>query len=91
MTPPDPNSTPYASLILKGRWFIPFMALALVVVCAMGASGLYFATSYRVFFGPDNPQLQAFEQMQNVYAKDDNVLIMLESKSGTVFNQETFA
>ena len=92
-TPTTPEAAPhsYAQFIIKSRWFVPFFVLAIVVAAVIGAQNLYFATSYRVFFGPDNPQLQAFERLQNVYAKDDNVLIMLESDSGSVFNQETFS
>ncbi len=75
--------------IIKIKWLIPLLALALVIGLAAGAKNLYFATDYRVFFGPDNPQLAAFERLQNVYAKDDNVLIMIESDNGSIFNADT--
>ena len=74
-----------ANFMIRWKWLVPLLAVVLVVGLASGAKNLYFATDYRVFFGPDNPQLAAFERLQNVYAKDDNVLIMIENIKTTVF------
>jgi len=38
----------------------------------------------RVFFGKDNPQLQALEALENTYSKTDNVFIALSPKEGTL-------
>lgn len=38
----------------------------------------------RVFFGKDNPQLQALEALENTYSKTDNVFIALAPKEGTL-------
>jgi predicted RND superfamily exporter protein len=48
-------------------------------------------TDYRAFFSSDNPQLRAFEQLQNTYTKSDNVLFVLAPRDGTVFTPETLA
>ena len=40
----------------------------------MGAKNLFFNNDYRIFFSPDDPRLQAFENLQNTYTKNDNVL-----------------
>ncbi len=82
-------SSRFGNTIIRFKWFVPFFVLAVVVALGSGLGGLYFSTNYRAFFGPDNPQLNAFERMQNIYAKDDNVLIMVESKEDTVFNAST--
>jgi predicted RND superfamily exporter protein len=52
---------------------------------------LRFDTNYRVFFGKDNPQLQTFEEIQNIYTKNDNVLFVVASKDKDVFNQQSMA
>jgi predicted RND superfamily exporter protein len=75
------------------RWKIPVLiaSLLLVALCASGARFLSFKTDYRVFFSEDNPQMQAFEQLQNTYTKTDNVLFVLAPKDGRVFTPETLA
>lgn len=79
----------YAKTLLKYRW----AAIALTIIVTLGiASGgrfLVFTNDYRVFFGPDNPQLIAFDELQETYTKSDNLFIMLEPKSGTVFDKPT--
>ncbi len=52
---------------------------------AVGAGNLKMSSDYRYFFGKDNPQLLAFERIQNVYSKDDSVLIAINHKTGNVF------
>jgi predicted RND superfamily exporter protein len=54
-----------------------------------GASKLEFSTNYRVFFSDANPELQAFENLQDTYAKNDNFLFVLESEDGKAFSAET--
>ena len=48
-----------------------------------------FKNDYQYFFREDNPQLQAFEELQNVYTKSDNILIVVAPKSGRVFEPDT--
>lgn len=62
--------------------------LALIVTAAMGAQKLVFKSDYRVFFGPENPQLQAFEAMQKVYTKSDNVAFVVAPKDQVIFSPE---
>ncbi len=78
----------YRSLI-RHRYLIAVLLLALVAVATYGAQRLVFKSDYRVFFGKDNPQLQTFERMQKTFAKSDNVLFILVPKSGDVFTPET--
>jgi predicted RND superfamily exporter protein len=47
-----------------------------------------FTTNYRVFFGPDNPQLLAFDELEKVYTKNDNVMFIITPKDGDVFTPE---
>nr|CRH07047.1 conserved membrane protein of unknown function [Candidatus Magnetococcus massalia] len=60
-----------------------------VVAAASGMRFLGFDTDYRTFFSKDNPQLIAFEELQNTYTKNDNVLFVLTPKGGNVFTRET--
>ena len=42
-----------------------------------------------MFFGEDNPELLAFEKMQKVFNKNDNIMFVVTPKSGSVFSRET--
>lgn len=63
----------YGEFILNNR-FLVFVALAIFMILSSGgASKLFFDNDYRAFFGSANPQLEAFEELQNTYTKIDNV------------------
>jgi predicted RND superfamily exporter protein len=79
----------YAEWILRWRYPVLLASVILVGLAASGVPSLTFKTDYRVFFSEDNPQLQAFEQLQNTYTKSDNVLFVLAPKDGRVFTPAT--
>ncbi|GAA4346822.1 MMPL family transporter [Kangiella taiwanensis] len=54
-----------------------------------GAKFLEIKPDYRVFFAEDNPQLVAFDHIQDTYDKADNAMIVLTPKEGGVFSKET--
>lgn len=75
--------------ILNHPWWVILSTLILAAAATMGAQHLVFKSDYRVFFGPDNPQRIAFESMQAIYAKSDNVAFIIAPKNGEVFTEET--
>jgi len=79
----------YTHGLIKFRWLA--ILLTVIVVGALGSGGrfLSFTNDYEVFFGDSNPQLAAFKDLQEVYTKNDNALIMLSPKDGNVFSRET--
>ncbi|WOH38460.1 MMPL family transporter [Thalassotalea fonticola] len=68
-------------------WVI-LVSLSFAFFAASGAQNLVFKSDYRVFFGADNPQLMAYESMQNTYNKSDNVSFVVVPKDGNVFSAE---
>ena len=78
----------YAKWIVRYRWLVLLVSLAGVMALASGGRLLAFTNDYRVFFSADNPQLLAFEELQETYTKSDNILIMLEPDGGDVFAPE---
>jgi len=76
-----------------GRYPFGVILLTLLITLAAGAGvqNIVFKADYRVFFGEDNPQLVAYEKMQNVYNKSDNVSFIVVPKDGNVFSQEHLA
>ncbi len=82
----------YTEWILKWRYLVIALSLVVVVVIGRGAPNLMpFSNDYRVFFSKDNPQLNAFEHLQNTYTKDDNVLFVISPKNGDVFTPQTLS
>ncbi len=75
----------------------PFVVILLSVLFVFGAAKkapeylMSFKSDYRVFFSEENPQLTAFESMQKVYSKSDNVAFIISPKDGNVFKQDTLA
>ncbi|MGB5426765.1 MAG: MMPL family transporter, partial [Gammaproteobacteria bacterium] len=81
----------YAEWLIRWRYLILIATLILVAAAAGGLQFITFKTDYRVFFSADNPQLLAFEELQNTYTKTDNVMFVLAPKDGQVFNRATLA
>ncbi len=79
----------YMDWLIKFRWIAILITLVVVGALASGGRFLSFTSDYQVFFGESNPQLAAFNELQDTYSKNDNVLIMLEPADGEVFNQDT--
>ncbi len=77
--------------VIARRWLVIIGAVALAAVIGAGASRLEFSTNYRVFFSEANPELRAFEDLQNTYTKNDNFFFVIEPRSGSAFAAETLA
>ena len=70
------------------RWIILALTLVIVGLSARGMGFLGFSNDYRDFFSEENPQMVAFETLQNTYDKSDNVMFVVTPSSGTVFTPE---
>lgn len=81
----------YAEWIVRWRWAVLAASVLLAVLMASGARLIEFSSNYRYFFSEDNPQLLAFEELQNVYTKTDNVLIVIAPDSENVFDKDVLA
>ncbi|WP_089729205.1 efflux RND transporter permease subunit [Candidatus Thiosymbion oneisti] len=81
----------YANWILTHRWWVIAAIILLVALAGSGGRLLKFSTDYRVFFSAENPQLTAFEALQDTYTKNDNLLMVLAPASGDVFTPRVFA
>ena len=79
----------YSSIILRFKWLVVIASVVAVLVMASGAQFLSFTNDYRVFFSKENPQLLAFENLQDTYSKNDNVMMVLVPKDGDVFTAKT--
>ncbi len=78
-----------AERLVRWRWLFVVLAFAFAGFAASGARFLGFSNDYRVFFSEENPQLVAFENLQNTYTKSDNVLFVIAPADGDVFTPHT--
>jgi predicted RND superfamily exporter protein len=75
--------------IIRWRWPIVIASFVVAFMIASGARFLRFDTDYRAFFGDDNPQLQSFESIQDIYTKNDNILFVVASTNNDLFSKQS--
>ncbi len=85
----EPFIQRYISFVITHPWRIFIMTLLVVMSAGSGGRFIEFTNDYRVFFSEENPELQAFEEMQNIYTKTDNVLFVIAPEDNNVFNSST--
>lgn len=79
----------WMDLVITRPWLVMIINIVAVIALAAGAQYLYFRGDYKVFFHVDNPQRVAFEEMQNIFNKNENVSIIVAPPNGDVFTPET--
>ncbi len=77
----------WAEFIVKHKWKILFASILLVIGIASQGK-MEFDGDYHTYFSADNPELLAFDGLQEKYTKDDNVFIVLTAKNGDVFTKK---
>lgn len=78
----------WGEFVIKFKWPVLIVTLIFAFGISSGVSKLGFDGDYHVFFTDENPELKAFDDLQDKYTKDDNVLIVLAPKNGDVFTKE---
>ena len=67
----------FGQWVVSHRLIIILLTLVLVPLAMTGMKHFRFSNSYRIFFSQDNPQLIAFDKLENTYTKNDNVMFLL--------------
>lgn len=78
----------YANFIIRFRWAVLLLTIIAVGLAATGMRHLEFSTNYRVFFSDENPELTAFEDFQEIYTKNDNIIFVIKPAEGKIFTPE---
>jgi predicted RND superfamily exporter protein len=81
----------FGEWVVKRRWWIILATSLIVLGVGSGVRFLTFNNDDRVFFSKENPQLKAFEALENTYTQDENVFFVVAPKDGHVFTRETLA
>jgi len=82
-------TTNYAEGVIRYKWLVILLSVLLVMAMGYGTLFLTFTNDYRVFFSKENPQLLAFENLQDTYSKNDNVMMVLVPEDGEIFTEKT--
>jgi len=81
--------TKLSFFVTQYPWWVIVFSFLWVAVLSVGVQNLEFKSDYRVYFSKDNPQLLAFEEIQDTYSKSDNVLFVVQPVDGQVFTNNT--
>ena len=81
----------YGRLIIRFKWLVLLLTAVLILGAGSGGRLLTFTNDYRMFFSDDNPQLLAFEALENTYTKNDNVMFVVAPEDGDAFSRKTLA
>ena len=83
----DSFTARFATFIQKYRWLVFIGTLILGIGIGGGAANLKFDGDYHAYFSESNPQLEAFDNLQEKYTKDESVIIALSPKDQQVFTK----
>jgi predicted RND superfamily exporter protein len=72
-------------IIAHAKWLATLSVLTLLAL-SYGVTNLTFTSDFRAYFGPENPQLLAFENMEKVFSKQENVYFYIHAKEGDLFS-----
>lgn len=75
--------------VARSPWLFLLLPLLLVLLLAGGLGQLRFNVDYRVFFSPDNPQLVAFNHLQDNFSASEKLLLVYTPSSGSVFTKNS--
>ena len=79
----------FSRFVTEHPWWIILFTLVSVLAMGAGVVKLGLKTDYRVYFSEQNPQLLAFNEIQDTYNKSDAVLFVLQPADGNVFTPQT--
>ena len=82
------NLDRYTVVILRHRWLVIIFALAFMLVMAAGSRFITVSNEHRVMFGEDNPQLAAFDALEDTYAASNTALVAIAPRTGSVFTRD---
>ena len=78
----------YTDAVLRYRWLVVALATLVMLAITAGARFITVTNDYRILFGEDNPQLAAFDALENTYSASKAVLIAVAPRDGSVFTRE---
>ncbi len=79
----------YIALTLRYRWLVLALSVAVMLVLAAGLRFISISNDWRDMLDEDNPQLVAFDALEDTYTATDAAVIAIAPKEGSVFTRES--
>ncbi|MBL4568403.1 MAG: MMPL family transporter [Flavobacteriaceae bacterium] len=80
----------WVEFTIRHKWKV-LIATILIALGLGSQAKMEFDGDYHVFFNETNPELEAFDALQEKYTKLDNVILVLSPDNGDVFTKENLA
>ena len=77
----------YIDAVLRHRWWVVVLATLAMLAMAAGVPHVVVKNEHRVLFGEGNPQLAAFDALENTYSASNSAVIAVAPREGTVFTR----
>jgi len=74
-------------IITQRKWIAALLVISMLII-SYGITKLTFTSDFRTYFGPENPQLIAFENMERTFSKQENVYFYIHAKEGDLFSHQ---
>ena len=84
-------SARFSQAVIAHRWLVVFVTLLICLPLGYGIKFLTISQESRDMFGPKNPQLRAFEELEETFTRVENVFFVLAPKEGDIFTLETLS
>ena len=84
MTPKDT----FIATLVRHAGAIAAGSLIMVLALGFGASRLQLESGIKVFFSKSDPNLLAQERIERTYGREDNILLVIEARSGDIFSAD---
>ena len=78
----------YGAVIVRRRWLVALLATLLMVAVTGGTRLIGVTNDYRSMFAEDNPQLAAYDALEETYSASNAALIAIAPRRGSVFTRE---
>ena len=78
----------YITSVLRWRWLVVAAMVLIMLALAAGGRFVTVTNDYRILFADDNPQLLAFNSLEDTYTASDRALIAIAPQNGSVFTRE---
>ena len=78
----------YTTFILRYRWLVLALTVGVMVVLAAGLRFITVSNDWRDMLDEDNPQLVAFDALEDTYTATNAALVAVAPKGGSVFTRE---
>ena len=80
----------WAKFVIRRKWYV--LIASILLAMGLGSQGnMEFDGDYHVFFSKSNPELEAFDALQEKYTKDDNVILVLSPSNKNIFTKDNLS